>query len=86
MSILNQEKTGGLRHALSGLKTLTAMQLKEKIEAELHPKKVFVSDVFWASGTNIGPGMVGAYFLGEPVSQDGEAEKEMMNRALAANS
>ena len=63
-----------------------AMQLKEKIEAELHPKKVFVSDVFWASGTNIGPGMVGAYFLGEPVSQDGEAEKKMMNRALAANS
>lgn len=59
-----------------------AMQLKEQIEAELHPKAVFVSDVFTSCGTNIGPGMIGAYFLGDPVSQDGEAEKAMMNRAI----
>lgn len=32
MSILNQEKIGGLRHSLSGLKTLTVMQLKEKMD------------------------------------------------------
>ncbi|MBQ8331979.1 MAG: DegV family protein [Clostridia bacterium] len=59
-----------------------ANTLKEKIEAELHPKGVYVSDVFSASGTNIGPGMVGAYFLGAPISEDNEKEKETIVRAM----
>lgn len=59
-----------------------AMTLKEKIESELHPKKVFVSDVFAASGTNIGPGMVCAYFIGDKISEDGVKEKEMMSLAI----
>lgn len=61
-----------------------ALQLKELIETELHPKDVLISDVYGSCGTNIGPGMIGAYFLGAPVSQDGEAEKAMMNRAIEA--
>ena len=60
-----------------------ALQLKEMIKAQIGPKKVFVSDVFSASGTNIGPGMVCAYFLGAPLSADGNAEKEIMNLALS---
>ena len=32
MSILNQEKLSGIRHSLSALKTLTVMQLKEKMD------------------------------------------------------
>lgn len=59
-----------------------AEQLRALIEERLHPKKVFVSDVFVAGGANIGPGMVCAYFLGEPISEDGEQEKAYM--ALAA--
>ena len=59
-----------------------ALQLKEKLEAELHPKKVFISDVFSGCGPNIGPGMIGVNFLGERVSDDGEKEKEMMNQVL----
>ena len=58
-----------------------AMTLKTMIES-LGAKKVFVSDVFDASGTNIGPGMIGAYFVGEEVSENSEKEKEVMQRVL----
>lgn len=61
-----------------------ANTLAEQIERELCPKKVFISDVFASSGTNIGPGMVGAYFLGDVVSEENVKEKEMMNRAIEA--
>lgn len=60
-----------------------ARSLSEKIETELHPKKVFVSDVFSACGTNIGPGMISIYFLGAPVSEDNVAEKEALALAIA---
>lgn len=58
-----------------------AEELKTMIENELHPKKVFISDVFAASGTNIGPGMVCASFMGEMISEDGSKEKEYMSQA-----
>lgn len=60
-----------------------ATELKAMIENELHPKKVFLCDVFAASGTNIGPGMVCAAFMGEAISEDGSKEKEYMNKATA---
>jgi DegV family protein with EDD domain len=59
-----------------------ARTLAEKLEAELHPQKIFVSDSFSASGTNIGPGMIGVYFLGEAVTEDLSAEKEAMTRVM----
>lgn len=59
-----------------------ANTLKEMIEKELHPKAVFLSDVFCSSGTNIGPGMVCAYFIGNPVSEENVKEKEMMKLAI----
>lgn len=58
-----------------------AEALKEKIENELHPKKVFVSDVFPSCGTNIGPGMIGAYFIGEDISEECAKEKELIIKA-----
>ena len=59
-----------------------ADKLKAMIEADLHPKKVFVSDVFSGCGTNIGPGMVGVYFLGDEISEDLSAEKAIMTELL----
>ena len=59
-----------------------ALSLKEKIESTLNFKKVFVSDVFASCGTNIGPGMIGVYFLGEPISDDLTKEKEALNAAI----
>jgi fatty acid-binding protein DegV len=59
-----------------------AMTLKEKLESELKPKEVLVSDAYSASGTNIGPGMVGVYFLGDEVSEELAVEKEIMARVM----
>ena len=61
-----------------------ALTLKEKLEAELSPKKVFVSDVFSASGTNIGAGMICANFFGEPISENSDVEKEILTAAIEA--
>ena len=55
-----------------------ALTLKEKLEKELSPKKVFITDVFCGCGANIGPGMVGAYYFGAEVSEDLAVEKEII--------
>ena len=59
-----------------------AETLREKLESSLHPKKIFVSDSYSASGTNIGPGMVAVYFLGDEVTEDLAAEKDIMGRVM----
>ena len=60
---------------------LYANTLKEKLEA-LNPKKIYVTDVHSACGGNIGPGMIGVYYLGEEVSADLVKEKEIMNKIV----
>ena len=60
-----------------------ALTLKNKIEAQINCKKVFISDVFSGCGTNIGPGMIGAYFLGEPISDGCTKEKEALIKILS---
>ncbi len=61
---------------------LYASTLKDLLEKELNPKKVFLCDVYCGCGTNIGPGMVGVYYLGNRVSQDLSAEKQAMSNVL----
>ena len=59
---------------------LYANSLKAKVEEQLNPKEVWVTDVFSACGANIGPGMVGVYYLGETVSKDLAVEKDIINK------
>ena len=59
---------------------LYANDLKQKIQEELSPKEVWVTDVYSACGANIGPGMVGIYYLGQKVSDDLSAEKEIISK------
>ncbi len=59
-----------------------ANMFKEMIEDQIKPKKVFVSDVFSGCGTNVGPGMIGAYYIGDELSGDGEVEKANMTAAM----
>lgn len=59
-----------------------ARELKEKIDARFTTKGVFVSDVFDACGTNIGPGMIVVYFLGAPISKDCAAEKDALTAVI----
>lgn len=59
-----------------------AMTLKAMLETELGAKQVFVCDVFCGCGTNIGPGMICANFMGDAVSENSVVEKNTMNRIL----
>lgn len=59
-----------------------AEKLAQMVEEALHPKKIFISDVFPGCGTNIGPGMVGVYFLGNEITENQTAEKECLNAIL----
>ena len=47
--------------------------------------KCGISDVFCGCGSNIGPGMISANFLGDPVSDNSQAESEYMKAALEKN-
>lgn len=58
--------------------TLCAM-----IEEKFHPKAIYVSDVYPACGVNIGPGLMAAYYIGTPISDDLSQEKEMIEKILA---
>ncbi len=59
-----------------------AERLRSELEGKLHPKKVFVSDVFCGSGTNVGPGMVAVYFMGHELSEGLVAEKNLITELL----
>ena len=60
------------------LATTLANLVKEQVKC----KDVLVCDVFSGCGTNIGPGMVGLYFLGEPVTADSTKEKETLTACI----
>lgn len=59
-----------------------AEKLAQMVEDTLHPKKVLVSDVFSGCGTNIGPGMVGLYFMGKEITDDLSEEKACLSAIL----
>lgn len=62
-----------------------AKNLAERLEAELSPKKIYISEVFAGCGANIGPGMVGVYYLGNEIVDGMEAEKSIMKTLLGKN-
>ena len=62
-------------------RAIFANSLKEKLEV-LKPKKIYITDVYPACGTNIGPGMIGVYYLGSKITENMEREKEAMNKVI----
>lgn len=59
-----------------------AEYLKQQLEARLAPAKIYVTDVFCGSAVHIGPGMIGAYYLGEATTLEMNTEKELMTTLL----
>lgn len=55
-----------------------AEALKKIVEEKVSPKKIYITDVFSGCGPNIGPGMVGIYYLGDEVSENLEKEKQII--------
>lgn len=56
--------------------------LKAMIEEKFNPQAVYVCDVFPACGINIGPGLMAAYYMGKPISEDLSQERELMTKIL----
>ncbi|MBE6794722.1 MAG: DegV family protein [Ruminococcaceae bacterium] len=52
-----------------------ALEVKKLIEEEIKPKEIIVTTVGQGSAPNIGPGLVAAFYMGAPISEN--AEKEM---------
>lgn len=56
--------------------------LKTMIEEKFHPKAIYINDVYPACGINIGPGLMAAYYVGKPISDDLSQEKERISKIL----
>ncbi|MBR2336610.1 MAG: DegV family protein [Clostridia bacterium] len=55
-----------------------ANTLKDKLLQAVRCKRIFVSDIHSACGTNIGPGMLGVYFMGDDISEECKVERETL--------
>jgi DegV family protein with EDD domain len=56
--------------------------LKNMIEEKFSPKAIYINDVYPACGMNVGPGLMAAYYVGTPISDDLEREKELISKIL----
>lgn len=52
--------------------------LRERIEERFHPKAIHICEIYPACGVNIGPGMIAAYYMGMPISDELEEEKKKL--------
>lgn len=55
-----------------------AEKYKAMIEERFHPKEVCIKDVFPSCGTNVGPGLMAAYYIGAPISRDLSFERGIL--------
>lgn len=60
-----------------------AEQYKAMIEERFHPKAVYINDVFPFCGINVGPGLMAAYYVGKPISDDLSVERELIEKLIA---
>ncbi len=57
-----------------------ALEYKAMIEERFHPKAVIINDVYPMCGINIGPGLMAAYYMGKPISDDLSSEREILEK------
>lgn len=53
---------------------------RDMIAERFHPKEIFIHDVFPPCGINVGPGLMAAYYIGKPISDDLSEEKAILNQ------
>lgn len=54
-----------------------AEKYKEMIQEKFNPKAIYINDTFPANGINIGPGLMAAYYIGKPISEELQEEKQL---------
>ncbi|MCQ2493930.1 MAG: DegV family protein [Lachnospiraceae bacterium] len=60
------------------------LKYKQMIEERIKPKEVILTYIFPSCGVNIGPGLMCAYYVGKPISDDMKAETDLMTSILEA--
>jgi hypothetical protein len=55
--------------------------LKEKV----NPKALYLTSVGQISGANIGPGLVAAFYFGEPISEGNKDETALLENIIKGN-
>ena len=56
---------------------------KKMIEDKFHPKAVYINDVYPFCGINVGPGLMAAYYVGKPISDDLSAERALIEQFIS---
>lgn len=64
----------------NSLRRKQAEYYKTLIEEKFKPKEVIISDVYEISGINVGPGLMAAYYIGKPISNDLVEEKILIDK------
>lgn len=62
-----------------------AEEFKKLIEEKFHPKAIYINDVFPPCGINIGPGLMAAYYIGTPISENLTVEKGIIQKFTEEN-
>lgn len=56
-----------------------ALEVKNRIQAQIHPKEIIITTVGQGCAPNIGPGLVAAFYLGKKISEDLKTETALFN-------
>lgn len=56
---------------------------QKMIEERFHPKAVVITDVYPFCGINVGPGLMAAYYVGKPISEDLSEERALIERFVS---
>ena len=57
-------------------------ELKNAIEEHIKPKGIIINECYCMTGTNIGPGLYAAYYIGKELSENLVEEQKIMNTIL----
>lgn len=60
-----------------------AEKYKAMLEEKFHPKAVYINYVYPSCGINVGPGLMAAYYMGKPISEDLAEERKLITELLA---
>lgn len=59
-----------------------AEEFRDLIKERFCPKEIYINDVFPPCGINVGPGLMAAYYMGKPISEDLSEEKNIVNNFI----
>lgn len=62
-----------------------ATAFKKMIEDRFHPKAVIQTELFCGCGINMGPGLMSSYYIGKPITEDLNWERELLQKLIAKN-